>query len=208
MSVLDKLATSLGHRDEQPNVALAEQLATSKDKKGVEELVAALKHKNKSIIADALKTLYEVGYRSPELIAPYAQEFIELLKSKNNRLQWGAMTALSSIAPLKQEMLYDAIPLLAPIVDKGTVITRDHYVKILVAIAESSKYNEDAVDLLLEILQTAPENQFPKYAEEVSTVAKGRNRDLLKTIVTDRFQGIEVETKKKRVEKLLKKLNK
>ena len=208
MSVLDKLATSLGRRDEQPNVELAEQLAEAKDTKAIKELVAALKDKNKSIIADALKTLYEVGYRSPELIAPYAQEFVELLKSKNNRLQWGAMTALSGIAPLKQEMLYEAIPLLAPIVDKGTVITRDHYVKILVAIAESSKYNEDALDLLLEILQTAPENQFPKYAEEVSTVAKGKNRDLLKTIVTDRLQGIEVETKKKRVEKLLKKLSK
>jgi hypothetical protein len=37
--------------------------------------------------------LNEIGYLDPEWIAGHAQEFIELLNSKNNRLVWGGMIA-------------------------------------------------------------------------------------------------------------------
>ena len=49
MSVLDKLAHSLGHRDEVPNQELARELAAKKDKKGISEIVESLWNKDQNI---------------------------------------------------------------------------------------------------------------------------------------------------------------
>jgi hypothetical protein len=42
--------------------------------------------------------LYELGYLAPELIADYVGDFIKLLKHENNRIDWGGMIALSTVA--------------------------------------------------------------------------------------------------------------
>ena len=57
--------------------------------------------KTAKIASDCIKTLYEVGYLKPELIAPYVGDFLKLIKSRENRLVWGGMLALSTIAALK-----------------------------------------------------------------------------------------------------------
>src|SRR6266513_422108 len=97
MTVLDKLATALNRRDEVPNQELAKEIVRSNDRRAVKELIENLAHKDKNIQSDCIKVLYEVGEREPALIAPYYNEFGKLLDSKNNRLVWGAMTALDSI---------------------------------------------------------------------------------------------------------------
>ena len=94
MNVIDKLASSLNRRDEVPNQELAKQIAVKKDKKAVAELIEYLNNKSKDIQNDCIKVLYEVGKINPALIADYAKNFIALLDHKNNRLQWGAMTAI------------------------------------------------------------------------------------------------------------------
>src|SRR5689334_1070364 len=101
MSILPKLAYSLGQRDEKPNVELAKQIVGKKDKKAVAELVEHLSDKKKDIAHDCIKVIYEIGALEPKLIAPYAKEFMAQLDSKNNRMQWGAMTALGSIVKEK-----------------------------------------------------------------------------------------------------------
>jgi hypothetical protein len=88
MSVTQKLATSLGRRDEVPNQELARDVAAREDKAAIKELVENLSHKSKDIQNDCIKVLYEVGYEKPKLIAPYLKDFLALLGSKNNRLQW------------------------------------------------------------------------------------------------------------------------
>ena len=93
MNVIDKLASSLNRRDEVPNQELAKQIAVKKDKKAVAELIEYLNNKSKDIQNDCIK-VYEVGEISSALIANYANNFIELLNHKNNRLQWGAMTVI------------------------------------------------------------------------------------------------------------------
>src|SRR5512147_2818588 len=98
MSVLDKLAHSLGRRDEVPNQELARDLAARKDKAGIHEIAENLWNKDRNIQADCIKVLYEVGYMEPKLIADYAEDFAKLLRSKNNRLVWGGMTALAAVA--------------------------------------------------------------------------------------------------------------
>lgn len=68
MSVIDKLATSLGRRDENPNIELAKQIAAANNKKAVAELVEYLNDKSKDIRHDCIKTIYEIGYLKPQLI--------------------------------------------------------------------------------------------------------------------------------------------
>ena len=105
MSVPSKISvlasSSLGRRDEVPNQELARDLATKKDKAGIREIAENLWNKDKNIQADCIKVLYEIGYLEPKLIADYAEDFVKLLKSKNNRLVWGGMTALAEVAKVE-----------------------------------------------------------------------------------------------------------
>lgn len=89
MSVIYKLASSLGRRDEVPNRELAKIIVNTNDKEGVKELIKHLQNdKNRNIQNDCIKTLYEIGYIKPDLISSYTNVFVRMLKNKNNRLIW------------------------------------------------------------------------------------------------------------------------
>jgi hypothetical protein len=208
MSIINQLAYSLGINSEEPNKELARKIAANNDKKAIEELVANLNNKVARIQSNCIKTLYEAGELKPELTAPYAREFIALLDNKNNRLVWGAMTALSGIVAENAALIYDAIAKIVAVADKGTVITKDHAVNILVQLGAIAQYNETAVVLVMEQLLTAPENQFPTYAEKAAPIIQAAHKAAFLNILTDRLPGITTGTKKKRVEKLIKKLSK
>jgi hypothetical protein len=100
VSVLNKISFFQNRKDEVPNQRLARGLAETKDKKGIREIAENLWNDNPSIQSDCLQVLYEIGYLDPKLIAGYAEDFLNLLHSKNNRLVWGSMTALSGVAPV------------------------------------------------------------------------------------------------------------
>ena len=106
MSVLNRLACSQGRRDETPNRELARDLAEREDRAGIRELVTNLHRVDRDVRSDCIKTLYEVGYLRPELIVDYAAEFLRLLADRHNRMVWGAMLALSTIAALQADELY------------------------------------------------------------------------------------------------------
>lgn len=209
MSVIDKLATSLDRRDEVPNQELAKEIVTKKDKAAVAELVDLLQnHKSKGIKADCIKTLYEVGYLEPKLIADYFDVYVKLLGDKNNRLVWGAMITLDTIAELKPQEMYEALPIITDTMDKGSVITKDHGIKIMAKLATVKGWEDDAFILMLEQIQTSPENQFPSYVEKAAEVATKSNYKRLVQIAEDRLPEIDKPTKVKRIEKALKKLHK
>ena len=207
MSVIDKLASSLGRRDEVPNQILAKQIANKNDKKAIKELIDHLHNGKKDIQFDCIKTLYEIGAQKPKLIADYAKDFIILLDNKNNRLQWGAMTALSAITPENPGAIYKALDKIIDTADKGTVITKDHCVKILAALAVIKKYHDMAVELLMDQILRAPENQMPTYAETTAPFITEKYIEQFLHILTIRLKDIVSETKSKRVEKVIKKLN-
>ena len=206
MTILDKLSSSLGRRDEKPNQELAKQIISKKDGKAVKELVLNLQNKSKDIQSDCIKVLYEVGEQKPELIAKYAQDFVALLGSTNNRLQWGAMTALDSIAALEPKTIYPALGKILDIASKGSVITRDHAVGILIKLASVKQYSDKAFTLLIAELKTAPANQLPMYAENAMSVVTEKNKVIFLKILSSRLHDIEKDTKRKRVEKVIKKL--
>ena len=107
MSILAKLASARGIKGDVPNQQLARDLAAGNNRAAIRELVENLSNSNKAIQSDCIKVLYEVGYIEPELIAEHISDFVELLSSKNNRLIWGGMIALSTIAHLKPDEILE-----------------------------------------------------------------------------------------------------
>jgi hypothetical protein len=208
MSILHKLASALDRRDEVPNQELAQQIIKANDKKAVKELVENLSAKDKNIQSDCIKVLYEIGEHKPVLIAEYAKEFIALLENKNNRLVWGAMTALDSITSLDFPTIYKNLAKILTAAYKGSVITKDHGVSILIKLAAEKEYAENALLLLQEQMKTCPTNQLPMYAENaVPVITDEYKKDFVK-LLSFRLGEIEKESKQKRVEKVIKKLQK
>src|SRR6185295_14992863 len=109
-----------GRRDEVPNQELAQQILKSRNSKAVKELVDNLTNKDKNIQSDCVKVLYEIGEHQPELIADYDKEFLALLDSKNNRLVWGAMTALDYIASANPGRIHKSLAKILIVADRGS----------------------------------------------------------------------------------------
>jgi hypothetical protein len=208
MSIIPKLATSLNRRDEAPNQELAEEIVRGEDKAAVGELIGNLKNKNKGIRYDCIKTLYEVGYQKPHLIADHLRHFLALLENKDNRLQWGAMTALGCIAREKPAEIFDSLGRIIEAAEKGSVITRDHCVNILISLSAIDKYADKTFPLLLEQLMNSPTNQLPMYAENALPVITAGNKLRFIEVLAGRLDEIEKESKRKRVEKVIAKSGK
>lgn len=206
MSIIDKLASSLNRRDEVPNQELAKQITETEDKQAVKELVNNLNNKNKAIQNDCIKVLYEIGYKQPALIAAYFEEFVALLNSKNNRLQWGGMIALSTITKENPEAIYANLSKIIDAADKGSVITKDGAVGILIGLCTLKQYAENAFSLLTEQLLKSAVNQLPMYAERAMPIINEENKEHFIRVLTSRLNDIDKDSKKKRVEKVIKKL--
>ena len=141
------------------------------------------------------------------MIATYAATFIALLNHKNNRLQWGAMTALDSITAENPKIVYAALPAILDAAEKGSVITKDHAVNILIKLCGLKKYHEDALPLLMEQLTASAVNQLPMYAENAMPVINDRNKAVFVKTLQSRLADIDKDSKRKRVEKVIKKFS-
>lgn len=205
MSVLDRLASALGRRDEKPNVALAEELVRRGDTAGVAELAHALVHGTPAIAGDAIKALYEIGERNPRLIAPHIDAFFSTLSSKHNRLVWGALSALDTVAAIESKRMAKRLPEILEIWDKTSVIGKDKTVSILCKLVAAG-YEEPAIATLLGILKTSAVNQTPMYAEHVGAVIPPAHERALRAILQRRLAQITQTSKRTRIEKVLRKL--
>ena len=208
MSIIPKLATSLNRRDEVSNQELAAEIVKRKDTRAVDELIENLGNKNKGIRYDCIKVLYEIGYVEPKLIAGHMAAFLTLLTSKDNRLQWGAMTALGCVANEKPADIFAALPKVIDAADRGSVITRDHCVNILISLSSIDKYADKTFPLLLEQMLTCPTNQLPMYAERALPIVNDTNKERFIGVLSSRFESFEKESMRKRIEKIIKKLSK
>lgn len=205
MYVISKLASSLGRQDEVPNQELAQEIVKNSDKDAIKELVHHLSDKNKDIQNDCIKVIYEIGLLNPKLIAGYHQDFEKLLDSKNNRLQWGGMTALNMIALEEPDVIFSRLETLIAAAEKGSVITKDNLMAILIKLASVPKYSNDAFVLFNEQLISCPTNQLPMYAENAMPIINHTNKEIFIKTLTSRLDDFEKETKRKRVEKVIKK---
>lgn len=114
--------------------------------------MAQLQDADKAIQSDCIKLIYEIGTLNPKLIATHQPELTQLLDNPNNRLQWGAMTALDTIVFEKPEAIFEHLPKLVAIAQKGQVITKDHLIGILIKLYTLPAYSSDAFALFNEQL--------------------------------------------------------
>jgi len=177
MSVLDKLAHSPGHRDEGPNQELARELAVKKDKRGIREIAKNLWNKDNNIQADCIKVLYEVGYIEPKLIADYTEDFVKLLKSRNNRLVWGGMTALAEVAKSNPDAVFENLDAIKKAKEMGSVITVDNAISTLAfTAAANEKYNNSIFPYLLKHLSSCRPKELAQHSEKIMPAVKASNK--------------------------------
>jgi hypothetical protein len=177
LSVLDKIAFFQNRRDEVPNKELAKELAETENRAGIKGIVENLQHKNKSVQSDCLAVLYQIGYIKPELIAEYAPVFLELLKSKTNRMVWGTMIALTTIADKKPDEIYAKLADVTAAIDKGTVITVVWGIKALAKVAAAKEaYKQKIFPYLIAQLEKCIPRDVPMHAESITPVVDAENK--------------------------------
>jgi hypothetical protein len=208
MSVLNKIAYLQKRRDEVPNQELARELAQKKDKVGIREITENLWNKDQNIQSDCLKVLYEIGYLAPELIADHADDFLKLLKSKHNRLVWGSMIALSTIAELEADKLYAHCAEIERAMAEGSVITVDGGVKTLALVASrNDKYRKRIFPNLLKHLATCRPKDVPQHAEKTLPAVNARNRQEFVQVLEKRMTDMS-STQATRLRKVIKEAEK
>ncbi len=203
--MLEQIASAQNRNDEQPNIALAQQLAQTQDKAGIAEIVSGL-GMDSATAGDCVKVLYELGARKPELIAPYADVFLDLLASKNNRLVWGAMTALACIAPI------DPAPVLARLDDvraayrRGSVITVDNSISVFAALcAADRRAGEQILPLLLQHLAGCRAKEVPQHLERMAPCFTAENAARFRAVVQGRYGELSAP-QRARVDKVMKRM--
>ena len=186
MSVLNRLASSLGRRDEIPNQELARDLAARKDINSIREITENLWNKDRNIQADCIKVLYEIGSIEPNLIAEYTQDFAHLLRSRNNRLVWGGMTALGEVAKTNPDAVFKYVDEIKKAKETGSVITVDNAISTLAyTAAASDKYNKAIFPYLLKHLSDCRPKEVPQHAEKTLPAVNSSNKaDFIKVLET------------------------
>lgn len=204
MSVRDQLASALGRNDERPNVALAEHLAAAQDHAGIAELAAALSDPTVAVQNDAIKVLYEIGDRRPELAASHLTAFLALLGSRNNRNIWGALSAIDTVTALVPKDVAARLDAILAAADRSSVIAKDKLMSILSKLARAD--DPRAMSILLDRLETAATNQLPMYAELAALAVSRRDAPRLRRIIGMRLADIDQPAKRRRLEKVIKSL--
>ena len=204
--MIEKVAYNLGRNDEEPNINLAVLLCRTKDTDGIGEIVKGLRNKKKEVANDCIKVLYEIGERSPELIAEYVSDFIRLLESQNNRLVWGGMTALSKIAFLKPQEICNNIGIVIKAYETGSVITVDNAISVFAGLCKAGeKYEKTVFKYILTHLETCRPREVGQHSERAFVCVNSHNSKEFMAVLLKRKDSLTA-AQQARVMKLIRKI--
>jgi len=184
MSVLNKIAFYQNRRDEIPNQEMARELAQTRSRADIQEIATNLWNKEPNIQSDCLKVLYELGYLAPELISDYVDDFLKLLRHHNNRMVWGGMIALSTVADIKAAEIFPHVDEIVQVMKKGSVITMDNGIKVLALVAsQKDEYRKAIFPTLLDHLKTCRPKEVPQHAEKsLPAIAADNKSDFIQVL--------------------------
>ena len=184
MSILNKIAFYQNRRDELPNQEVARALAQSRNHADIQEIATNLWNKEPNVQSDCLKVLYELGYLAPELIADYVEDFLKLLRYPNNRMVWGGMIALSTVADIKAAEIFPHVDEIVQVMKNGSVITMDNGVKALALVAsQKNEYRNSIFPTLLNHLKTCRPKEVPQHAEKsLPAIAADNKSDFIRLL--------------------------
>jgi hypothetical protein len=191
MSALDRIAHFQNRRDELLNQQLARELASQQDRDGICEIAENLWNHSRAIQADCLKVLYEIGYIDPSLIADYAEDFIKLLHSRNNRLVWGGMIALRTVAGLRPQVVMAHLDEIEAAIDKGSVITVDNGIDALArAASKDERCARMILPYLVDHLSTCRPKDVAQHAEKSLPAINTTNKSRFIGVLTRRLDEL------------------
>jgi uncharacterized protein (UPF0147 family) len=204
MSAIEKLACMQHRRDEVPNQELAKELVKKKDQRGIQEIAENLLNKNKNIQNDCIKVMYEIGCLDPKLISHYAEDFMRLLNTKNNRMIWGAMIALSTIADVSADQMFKHYEEIERAVEAGSVITQDNGIATLAVVASKNDgYRKKIFPFLLKHIEKCRPKDVPQHSEKALIAVDLRNKADFVRVLKKRMDGLTI-LQTKRVAKVIK----
>lgn len=207
-SILSRFSSSQGRRDQGPNRILATEIAGSRDRKLLRDIIEILKSKPKKAIEnDAILTLASLSELAPDMLEEYTSLLLGYLDSKNNRAVWGSMIALSNVTPFVPKRIMEHVPAILSAMDEGTVVTRDHGFVILLHLYQHKAYREIIFALIFEQVANAPDNQLGQYTEKFIEEATGEHLTLIVRVLEARLRDLEKPAHQKRISKILLRLN-
>ena len=208
MSILNQIAYYQNRRDEVPNQELARRLVETQDRAGIQEIADNLWNKNPNVQSDCLKVLYEIGYLDPALVAPYAVDFVRLLDNRQNRLVWGAMIGLSTVADLAADTIDPHRKTIQAAMERGSVITVDAGVLTLAKLATTSdERRREIFPYLLQHLQTCRPKDVPQHAEKTAIAVDASNKAEFIATLERRLSDLS-PSQSSRIRKVIKHLDK
>jgi hypothetical protein len=175
--LLNRLAYLQTRRDRTPNLDLARDLVARNDKAGIREISENIWSENKNIHGDCIHVMYEIGIIEPDLIAPYADDFIKLLKSRHSNMVEGAMTALAEIAKIKPDFIFKHLDEIKKAKDAGSEITINSSISTLANTAAANEnYNKDIFPYLFKHLSACRPRDVPLHAERILPAVNESNK--------------------------------
>lgn len=119
---------------------------------------------------DAIKALYEIDVREPKLIAPHFIAFIDALSLRDNRMLWGARSAIDTLGNICPDQIMAHHNPILDAAEQSSVIAKDKTMHLLATLNGHAKFSFIIEPVLLERLTNAAVNQFPMYAEFAATM--------------------------------------
>jgi hypothetical protein len=182
--LLNRLGYLQTRRDRTPNLDLARDLATRHDLAGIREIAENMWNDNKNIHSDCMNVMYEIGRVDPNLITPYAGEFIKFLKSKHQNMAQGAMIALSEVAKVKPDFIFKHLDEIKKVKETGSEIAVN---KSISALAQTAAANEDyskvVFPYLLQHILSCHHKEVPEHAERILPAVNENNKaEFIKTL--------------------------
>ena len=182
--LLNRLGYLQTRRDRTPNLDLARNLAARDDLTGIREIAENMWNDNKNIHGDCMNVMYEIGRVDPNLITPYASDFIKFLKSKHQNMVLGAITALSEVAKVKPDFIVKHLDEIKKAKEAGAEAV---VVKSISALAYTAAANEEysktIFPYLLQDLLSCHHKEIPEHAEKILPAINEDNKiDFIKTL--------------------------
>jgi hypothetical protein len=162
-------------RDRTPNLDLARDLAARDDKAGIREIAENMHNDNKHIHSDCMNVMYEIGRVDPNLITPYAADFVKLLKSKHPHMVEGASTALMEISKVNPEFIFKNQVEIKRIAETGTDTAVEKSISALAHTAADERFSAEIFPYLLQHLSVCPRKHLTEHAEKILPAVNASN---------------------------------
>ena len=183
--LLNRLGYLQTRRDRTPNLDLARDLVAREDMAGIREIAENVHNDNKNIHGDCMNVMYEIGIIDPNLITPYADDFIKFLKSKHHNMIRGAIIALAEIANVRPDFLFKHLDEIKKVKETGPDnIAVDKSISALAhTAAASAEYNKIIFPYLMQHVLSCHHKEVPEHAERIlPAVNENNNTEFIKTL--------------------------